>query len=556
MVKYYNMAKEIKFLGITLYKPQPDVELVVDEPHAQTDIQSPKAYFDGWGNSNYQPIYPIRFDGEKTIGEIGPIYQYFMDYPRLRLRSKQLFIESEPCQAVVKKYVAWTIGGGLTLKAEPQVEVLKTEGITITPEAFNKSVESRWKIYSNSKMGDATGKQTLNELEAQALLERIIGGDMLVVLSVVGGTVKVRHIDGGHLVTPPYFSPIGMDATAPNGNRVRGGVEIDASGQHVAYYVRTDDILTYDRIEAFGKKSGMRMAYLLVGPKYTIDSERGMPLLAAVMETAKKLERYNAAAVAGAEERQKVSFFFEHDTLSSNEDPQAGIRAKASAGRGNIQADLAPDVNGNRLAANIAVSEERNVYNLPNGTTIKSIDSKQEVNVNEFGMFQIDLICAAVGIPPNVAMSKYEDSFSASRMAGKDWEHTFMLDRKTFSQQYLDPIYSLQVYLWVLNNKVEAPGYVKALMEKNEFATAAYLSCRWVGDSFPDIDPLKTAKYLRTMMGPALAHLPIMDAEAAAEAGMQGEWDGIVRQSSEELKMAARVGITPPVEQVRINDAI
>lgn len=522
-------------------KPPVKEIAVTSEDNAQ-----PSAFGGGslGGYGNYNPIFPMAFDGEKNLGEMGPIRQYFLNHYALRLRSRQLFIESEICHTVITRYCQWVIGRGLALKAEPKIEVLATEGINIIDtEVFNDNVERRWEVYASSKLADATGRMTLNELSSEAFIEKKIGGDMLVILTVVAGLVKVRHVDGAHILTPPTLSFDGVDYRAENGNRVRLGVEIDALGAHVAYYVRCGTILDYKRIEAYGKKSGMRMAILVTDKKYTVDSERAMPLIVAIMETAKRLERYNSATLGSAEERQKIAYFFQHATNSTNEDPQAALRAKAFAGYANVQADLPRDVNGDQLANRVAASTNKQVYNLPNDVEIKSMESKQELHVSEFSMLHIDLICATVGIPPNVAMSKYEDSFSASRMAGKDWEHTFMLERENFAQQYLQPIYALQMYVWVHSNKIQAPGYLTALTQKNEMAIAAYLYARWDGENFPDIDPLKTINYLRAATGPTLAHVPFMNAEAAAKYINQGEVKAIMKQTEKDLALAKKLGI-------------
>jgi capsid protein len=160
-------------------------------------------------------------------------------------------------------------------------------------------------------------------------------------------------------------------------------------------------------------------------------------------------------------------------------------------------------------------------------------------------MFHVDLICAAVNIPPNVAMSKYEDSFSASRMAGKDWEHTFMTDREKFSHQYLAPIYALQMYLLALTNEIQAPGLVESIRQNKEIVMNAYYYARWIGDKFPDIDPLKTANYLRKMLGASFDHMPLMTMEAAAEDAMQGNYSSIIKQATKEKETAAKLGLKP-----------
>jgi len=57
-------------------------------------------------HSNFarQNIWVVPYDGEKNLGEIGPIKDYHMDYPALRARSWQSYIESEISQIVLNKF--------------------------------------------------------------------------------------------------------------------------------------------------------------------------------------------------------------------------------------------------------------------------------------------------------------------------------------------------------------------------------------------------------------------------------------------------------------------
>jgi hypothetical protein len=491
---------------------------------------------------------------------MGPAKMYIKDFYTLRVRSKQLFVESPICQAIIGRFTGWVIGRNLRLCSEPQKEVLSREGIDINTEDFNRNMEGLWKVCANGKLMDYSNGSNLPAIMEMAHIEGKLGGDVLVILRVINGIVRVQLIDGGHVGNPPtkcnidyadkniasYQGAQGFEYIyEPTGNRIRKGVEIDKKGEHVAFHVRVGVGLEYERISAKDSKGFVR-AYMYYGFKPDLNETRGTPLLSVVMEQMKILERYLKSAVSGAEERAKVPYFFEHKEFSVEDDPQAGIRAKSLVAQKNppsaVAADMAIDALGNQMADKVAVSMEKQVYNLPRGVTVNAIDNDQNLTVEEFGMFNIKLICAAVKIPPNVAMSEYNDSFSASRMAGKDWEHTFLAERDDFSQQFLNPIYALQMYIWVLENKVSAPGYLQRLANKNEIAIAAYTHTRWEGDMFPDIDPLKTANYLRVMMGDNMAHMPLMTSEVAANIGGQGEYAAILKQAGDEKNDAESAG--------------
>ena len=87
----------------------------------------------GWNRVFWRP-----FDGEKNYGGIGPINRYWLDHDALRLRSWQLMLESEIVQIGIQRYVMWCIGAGLKLKCEPQVDILKKNGITLDAQKFSK----------------------------------------------------------------------------------------------------------------------------------------------------------------------------------------------------------------------------------------------------------------------------------------------------------------------------------------------------------------------------------------------------------------------------------
>ena len=135
-------------------------------------------------------------------------------------------------------------------------------------------------------------------------------------------------------------------------------------------------------------------------------------------------------------------------------------------------------------------------------------------------------------------------------MAGKDWEHTFITDRANFAAQYLRPIYELQVYLWLLQNMVEAPALLQAIREGNALVKEAFLFATFTGDMFPDIDPLKTANFLRTALGPSFDHVPIITAETASEMLPNGGgFDAILKQTGKELEKAKAAGLEPIEEK-------
>lgn len=499
-------------------------------------------------NFSGKALFAVSYTGEKNLGELGPIVDYRPDYDLLRLRSWQSYLESEISQIVINKFTLWVIGSGLKLKAQPNKTALATEGVIINSEAFNEQAESRWWVYSNSKLCDYKGMETLHDIAKKAEKNSIIGGDVLVVLRLQNGNVTVQLIDGAHLRQPFYSSPE-IEAATIKGNIIRNGVELSPTGEHVAFYVmKPNAVMETYRIEAKGV-TGITQAFLVYGLEYRLDNVRGLPLISAVLESTKKLERYKEATLGSAEERQKIAYSIEHNEISDGENPLQKQLAKAFNADINTD-DLPIDVNGVHLSNTVAATTGKQAINMPRGASLKTLESKNELYFKDFYSVNIDLICAALGVPPNVAMSKYDSNFSASRAALKDWEHTLNVRGAEFANNFYKKIYDFWLEIEILKNKIQAPYFIIALNQKNEFVLSAYKACRFIGPAVPHIDPLKEVKAEREKLGSRGASIPLTTVEDATEALNGGDSDSNMEQFSEELKEAKRLEIfQEPIQQ-------
>lgn len=503
--------------------------------HQPTENYSPRA-----GYANRELLYTQTFNGEKNFGEMGPMKNYMLDYTGLRIRSWQSFLESEISQTVLKKFTLWIVGSGLKLQCEPSKQLLESERIKIDPEAFNNEVESRWGVWAKTKVSHS-GMKNLHKIAKEAHKNAIIGGDVLVILRVIKGKLTVQLIDGAHVQSPIAGSEW-YPQQLPNGNQLINGIEMDESGQHVAYYIQKKlPHFGFERIEA-RNSVGMLMCYMVYGLEYRLDNNRGMPLIAGVLETIKKMERYKEATIGSAEERQKIVYTVEHGVQSTGESPLLKRMAMAhDADSGGD--DLPEDINGRKLASEVAASTNKQVFNMPIDSKLVALESKGELYFKDFYTIHIDVVCATIGIPPNVAMSSYNDSFSASRAATKDWEHTIKVNREDFADQFYQPIYDAFLTLEVLKQKITAPGFLKSLLMKDSFVIGAYTCARFTGPMFPHIDPLKEANAERVKLGALGVNIPLTTAEKATEVLDGGDSESNMRQFAEELADMKENGI-------------
>ena len=144
-------------------------------------------------------------------------------------------------------------------------------------------------------------------------------------------------------------------------------------------------------------------------------------------------------------------------------------------------------------------------------------------------------------------MSKYDSNFSASRAALKDWEHTLTVDRQRFAFQFMQPIYNFWLYIEILKNNIQAPGYLKALAEGNLMVIESYTNSRFVGSNVPHIDPVKEVTAERLKLGLTGASIPLTTVEAATESLNEGDSDANMAQYALELEESKKLKIEVPI---------
>lgn len=432
------------------------------------------------------------FDGEKTQGELGAPLMYVPSYTSLSYRSWQAYTESDLAQIIVKAHVNWVIGSGLKLQSEPIESVINDEGFSFDKDAFTKKVETRFRLYAKTNDSIHNGMMNFNKTQRIAYLNAAIGGDVLCILRISDNDLPTLQLVDGIFVQTPGMDKI--EEARNRGNEIIHGVEVDANKKHLKFYVANKEG-GFDEVDAVGKNSKREVAFLLYGTDYRIDSVRGMPLLSAVLEKIKKLDRYNEAIVAGAEEGAKVPWWFEHNQHSTGDNPDLS-KLTSALGDPDQQTpsddDLVVDMTSQTTA--IRRTYEKEPYNLPVGATMKKLDSGMANDQEAFTTGNFVYICAALEIPYEVALMKYVNSFSSSRMASQSFLFILNIKRTLFSDGFANKYYNLFLDLQILSGKIQADGYFTARTKKDVILLQAYRNSRFTGPGVPQADPLKEVK--------------------------------------------------------------
>ena len=495
-------------------------------PFGKRETQAENTVFvDGTNGSTNNPILTGVWDGEKTPGELGSVMDTMPDHLKLRLRAYDMNLKTDIIRIITGKFFKWVVGSGLKLQAEPNKTVLEMSGITEDYPTFQKQTEALFNLYANSVYSDYNKKDWLHKKANEAFKTAFLGGDCLCVIRFDKYGPNIQVIDGQQLCDP-------LDDKADSNSKVVNGIEMNAKGEHIAFWVRNtnSDNLEPKRIKA-KSSNGTLMAWMIYGEKARIDHNRGIPVISSILEKVAKLDRFVEASVSKAEQVANVIYAFEHDVNGTGEAINFGSKKTGET------AESAYEKSG-RTADRMRQSTSNQVFNLPPGAKLASFSSQSETTFNEFFRAVFVALCAAVDIPEEVALQKYEQNYSSSRAAINGWEHIIEIYRQEFAKKFYEPFYRAWLEWNILTDKIKSDGFVKAMNNDDFMALEAYYNARFTGKKMPHIDPLKEAKAIRVLLGDDTTAL--INHEQATEEMGKGNWEENYNKFLEEDKIIVK----------------
>jgi lambda family phage portal protein len=432
------------------------------------------------------PSYRWGYDhGEKYAGGLGPIDILYKDYWALRERSADLFERNVYGRGIIRRLVTNVINSGLHLEATPEERILGLKEDDLAE--WSEDVENRFKLWAdNGYQCDFNEQQTFGALQAEAYREALVSGDVLVTIQQDPRTriPRVRLVSGSSVQTPMLST-----GKAPNGNEICHGVEIDARGRHVAFWVLQGD-RTSQRIPAYGEKSGRRIAWLVYGTDKRIDDVRGTPLLALVLQGLKEIDRYRDAQLRKAVLNAMIAIWVEKSeermssrslTLGADSTYQEPTIDNHGAEKKVRKAELTPGVMFEDLAY---------------GEKMQTFAANQAVE--GFGIFEQAVIASvawANEIPPEILTLSFDSNYSASQAALSEFKMFLTPVRMRFGDTFCSPIYEDWLLSQIYLNRIKAQGFIEAYNDNAQDDTyGAWVSSDWSGHVKPAIDMLKTTR--------------------------------------------------------------
>lgn len=443
----------------------------------------------------------------------------------LRQRSRMLMMSAPIATSAIKTNRTNTIGLGLKLNPRPDKDILG-----LTPEqteAWERKVKAEFRIWAEHKRNcDSTATNDFYEIQQLCFYSWLASGDVLILRKekeVVNCpySLKLHVIEADRCSTPTkslYYSLFATEGiNEDNQNKIYDGVEVDKDGAIVAYHIRntypyqmTTEQTKWVRVKAYGEETGLPNVLHIMNAERP-EQYRGVSYLAPVIEELLQLRRYTESELTAALIESFLTAFVktteDASTMPFNE---VGDEESDSVGDENSRYDPNEYEMGPGMM---------NVMNP--GEDIVFVDPKRPASgFDNFFRAICNQIGAALEIPSDLLIKKFDASYSASRAALLEAWKAFKMYRQWFVSDFCNPVYEIWLSEAIARGRIEAPGFFE-----DSLIREAWLRCEWIGPSQGQLDPVKevNAEILAIQNG-------LTTHEAAAARINGSDWDSNMNQ--------------------------
>jgi lambda family phage portal protein len=430
-------------------------------------------------------------------------------------RSRDAFRNQPLARAAIERLEQAIVGRGITFQSRINYEYLgfsREDAMVLEQE-----IETYWEHWESHC--DYEGCLHFRQLQALALSSWLQSGDVFIntPLAYEENTtfagLRLQLIESDRVCNPNFT----MDTDV-----LRNGVELDKGGRVLAYHVMrahpydnviTSQDFTWSRIKRQGK---FAPRFLHLWKKERPGQVRGVPFLAPVLEPLKQLDRYIEAELQASVISALLTVFIKTEG--------GGGLQSMSEGQGK------PDEVGLRPGA---------IVELLPGEDISSVNpSRPNRAFQDFVEAAYKQIGAALGVPMETLLLRYDSSYSAARAAKSDgWKKITQL-RDIFVHLACEPIFACFMDELVAREGIKH----KALKDyfANPLVRAAWRRGNWTGPARGSIDEEKEIRAAKDRVSLGVTSI----AHECQEMGT-GDWIDITDQRAEEHARRVAGGLEP-----------
>jgi len=442
-----------------------------------------------------------------------------------RAASRDLVMNTPLASAIMKRINTNVIGHGLTLQSRVDREML---GLSDDyADAWERKVESLFRVFADSKNVDLSATQNFYELQRLAFISPLLSGDLFFSLPWVarkGSPFELRiKLMESDLCCNPNCSG--------DTYKIAGGIEVDDYGAPLAYHfishypIEADliDFRSRDwvRIPAFDA-SGRRNIYHLY-EKTRPGQRRGIPFLTPVFNSLKQVSRLCDAKLM----QNLIQTFFT-------------VFVKDSKGPVSLQ----PNFSIMDSAIPGQDPDKENQYELGQANIVELDDSKDvtiadpnrtDTAFESFFNAMVKMLSASCEIPFEQLLLHFQASYSASRAALLEAWKFYRRLRTSFASDFCQPVYEEFLFELVSKNVIEAPGFMDDPIRR-----AFWCKAKWGGSGQGLLNP-------QNEIGAAVTaiknNLSSHEDEYTAMSG--GDWEATFKRSAREKKLVEKNEMQP-----------
>jgi len=412
--------------------------------------------------------------------------------PIIRQRSRQLTMEAPVIKGLYKTMTTNVVGDGLRPEPTPDAEFLGMDLDAV--KKFKSSVMRLWDIFAESVNCDVYHKDNFYELTRLAFRSQQESGDVFITMPRFERhhspfALKIQIIEADCCADPDNYERKGHEE-----NDIYGGVEISPWGNVIGYWFYTGHPLARRRtrnythngvkyprwifIPAYGAETGLPNVLHLMETERP-GQRRGLPIIAPIVELALTLDRYIKAEAIAAQ----VQAMFTLVVTSDN--PDAIIGEMEAAEEDTARRILDDDELNDRIVLGPGSVQ----YARP-GEKMEAVNpTRPNSAYDPFIKTNLEMIGPAVGVPYELMLQSYKNSFSASQAAMNNARSNFKVVRSCLVNDFCQPIWESFMDEAVLRGWIDAPGYFDSFIMRN-----AYTRAKWNGPGMPQLDLGKSAQ--------------------------------------------------------------
>lgn len=449
-------------------------------------------------NQHYRS-YGSLAGGAKFPGGIsGDFGGLFLDHRRIRQNARVAVQEVPQATALVNRYADTVVDIGLMPEPSPKADIL---GISQEQaEEWSRDVEERFDSWARSKESYRSEVMTFYQAQRLDGIMQQRDNDIFTRLYYsadkrLQNPLQIQFVDADQIRSDAFTTSYALHGCDDGIERNNKGVE-----KSYKVWMKKSDGSGYDfvSIPAKGPKSGKRMMLHQFTQEYP-GQTRGFSRLAAGLQEFQNITDFSLSHIKKAIAQSSFSMYVKPSPDNPASNPLQDISNTGVSGPITDNGTAFAQTTGNSETsipvnycpipeATIDTPGSVGVFNLMEGEDLKSFDGKTPVDsYDKFVDAFTSYLSAAMGMPLEVLLMKFNQNYSASRGALILFWRVAQIWREEMNADFNNPIYEAWLDGEIAAGRVSAPGWSDPVLK------AAWLNCRWIGSPMPNIDPMKTA---------------------------------------------------------------